>query len=70
MKTKTDISEEEEQLELVKNSEAWNLCNSSYEIPLNDWEDKLAKAKAEGYKSEKCSCGCVFLAFHLLCQVG
>jgi len=64
MPTKAIISDEEEQLELINNCKVWNRRNPSYEIPLEDWADKLTKAKAEGYVSEKCSCGCVFLAFH------
>lgn len=64
MKSKSDISPEEEEQALLKNAEQWNACNPSFAKDIQYWRDKLEQAKAEGYKSEKCSCDCVFLAFH------
>ena len=64
MKTKSDISLEEEKKALQENANYWNACNPSFKEDLQHWEEKLEKAKDEGYKSEKCSCGCIFLAFH------
>ena len=55
---------EEEQQELIKNAEQWNRCNPNFELSLEHWQEKLKEAKNQGYKSEKCSCSCVFLAFH------
>jgi len=43
---------------------AWNRQNPGFEQDLPYWQDKLKKAEAEGYISEVCECGAVFLAFH------
>ena len=64
MKSKSDISLEDEEIELRRHAEFWNFKNPSYVIDLDNWREKLAEAKKEGYKSEKCSCGATYLAFH------
>lgn len=64
MHHKSDITLEEEEAELIRNGERYNLCNPSFAVDIGEWREKLAKAKEEGYKSEKCSCGNIMLAFH------
>ncbi len=64
MMSKSDLSPTEEIAALKDNADRWNAMNSGFEIPLADWEKRLNQAKAEGYKSEKCECGVVYLAFH------
>ena len=61
---KRDATPEEEEAALIQNADYWNRCNPSFEISVNEWRDKLTKAKEEGYKTEVCVCGVTFLAFH------
>ena len=44
-KTKTDVSLEEEERELLLNAERWNLMNPSYKHPISFWQNKLEEAK-------------------------
>ena len=66
MTAKRDATPEEEAEELATNAERWNLMNPRHGHGAAFWQAKLAEAKAEGYKSEVCGCGAVFLAFHHL----
>lgn len=63
-KTKQDITSEEEEKAMLDNMAQFNRQNPSYRVDESVWRGKLAEAKAEGYKSERCSCGVTFLAFH------
>ena len=65
---KRPINAEEEEKALLDNAKYWNACNPSYEITIPAWLAKLAEAKKEGYVSEICGCGIVFLAFHHFCN--
>ncbi len=64
---KRDATTEETERELVANCERWNRNNPSFEHDLAFWKAKQETAEAEGYKSEVCGCGVVFLAFHHYC---
>ncbi len=64
MPTKRDITAEEEEEALLANMDRYNACNPSFAVPLEKWRAMLVEAKGEGYKSERCECGAVFLAFH------
>ena len=70
MKSKHDLSIEEEKLELINNANRYASINPNQvlfeSINLDFWQNKLDEAKKEGYKSEKCECGICFLAFHHL----
>lgn len=70
---KYDVTEDEEEAALLANAEMWNLHNTNLQTPVESWRERLTKAKSEGYKTERCECGAVFLAFHhftTCCQVG
>lgn len=38
--------------------------NPSYQIPMEEWQQRQKEAMNEGYLNETCECGVVFLAFH------
>lgn len=61
---KRPLTESEEKEALTQNAAMWDRQNPNHPVPMQEWQDKLDKAKAEGYVSEKCGCGCDFLAFH------
>ena len=50
--------------ELHTCSTKYNLANPDYPKEPNYWQAKLDEAVAEGYQSEVCECGLIFLAFH------
>lgn len=58
------LTEAEEQEALEQNAVVWDRQNPSFQRPIQDWKNKLDEAKSEGYVSERCDCGCSFLAFH------
>lgn len=61
--TKSPATEAEVEAALLQQTDYYNRCNPSYEVSLEERRAKLAKAVAEGYKSEKCSCGSLMLAY-------
>ena len=63
-RTKRLATAEEIEKTLTANAKLWNIREPGFEHDLQFWRDKLAKADAEGYKSEVCACGAVFLSFH------
>ena len=62
--TKRDLTHNEEKAALSLNARIWDAKNPDNECSLEFWRARLKQAKAEGYKSERCSCGVDFLAFH------
>lgn len=62
--TKRDATEAEIQQGITDNAKFWNMRNPSFEISIEEWREKQSESIAKGYKSEVCSCGVVFLAFH------
>jgi len=64
MKSKRDATSEETEKALDSQTVTWNNWNSNFEKTREYWEQKQEEAVAEGYKSEICSCGVTFLAFH------
>lgn len=62
-------SPKEETKELKRNAKMWNFRNPSFELTLEHWQEKLNEAKSEGYISEKCSCGAIFLSVSSLLYV-
>jgi hypothetical protein len=65
---KRDATIEETEKALQENCDRWNMNNPSFEHDIDFWKSKQLEAEAEGYKSEVCSCGVVFLAFHHYCS--
>jgi len=62
--TKRDGTPEETKAALISQHARWNAQNPNYQHDLEFWEQKQAEAEGEGYKTEVCSCGMTFLAFH------
>lgn len=67
MRGKRDATPEETERALVANAARWNAMNPGFKKAEQYWRDKQSEAEAEGYKSEVCRCGTVFLAFHHFC---
>ena len=64
---KRDATPEETEKALKDNALRWNAMNPSFQETEQYWRDKQDEAESEGYKSEVCRCGTVFLAFHHFC---
>jgi hypothetical protein len=66
--SKRDATAEETERELMATFERWNRMNPNSPEMLEAWKARQAVAEAQGHKSEVCSCGVVFLAFHHFCR--
>lgn len=64
---KRDATSEETEQALKHNMKQWNLNNPNFSHDYDFWKAKQTEAESEGYKSEVCKCGVVFLAFHHYC---
>lgn len=64
--TKSVVSNDEERKQLELCAHLYDLYNPNFKIEFKSWEERLQKAKNEGYTSEICNgkgCGRVHLAF-------
>jgi hypothetical protein len=61
---KRPATPEEEEKALLDNAGYWNRSNPSYAKSIETWREMLAEAKKDGYSTEVCECGVVYLAFH------
>lgn len=69
-KGKRDATPEETDAAIINVHRNWNAMNPGFEHDIEFWKNKQDEAVKEGYKSEVCKCGVVFLAFHHWCRCG
>lgn len=65
---KRNATPEETEAAIISVHRNWNAMNPGFEHDVEFWKSKQDEAVKEGYKSEVCKCGVVFLAFHHWCR--